>query len=199
MSKKNIIFVILGIFILGLFSIQDGYSQYMGSPKPDVWQIESELVLQEYVDGELLQNESIVKESIKTRISRGLGDVLPPFYYARIIFDEIQNKEILHMDSIYQVDFGSLARTPDNTKLEKIFEGEYNPPKKISKELVIGEDRAINWMLQNIMCRQGLEKVVKESTNDASCIKSKSLGKLVDRGWVKMGLLYKQDSSKRKL
>jgi len=36
------------------------------------------------------------------------------------------------------------------------------------------------------MCRQGFEKVVKESTGEALCVKSKSVGKLVDRGWIKV-------------
>lgn len=186
--KILIIFSILAsILILGTsFWFEDTFAQYSGTPTPDIWKIEVELALQEYVDNTLLQNENIVKESIKTRISKTLEDVLPPRYYVRIIYDEIQNNEILHIDSGYKVDFGPVAKTPENTKLEKIFEEEYKPPKKIPIELAAGENWAINWMLQNIMCRQGFEKVVKESTGEALCVKSKSVGKLVDRGWIRM-------------
>lgn len=179
--------ILLGIFIfIGLFSMQESFSQYMETPSSDKWYEAVKLVLQEYVDKNLLQNEAILKDSIKTRISGGLEDVLPPRYHVRIIYDVINNEEIQHMDSIYKVDFGPWARTPENAKLVKLFEMEYKPPKKIVDSLGIEENVYVYNNIQNIMCRQGFEKVIKESTDEDVCLTPNSIGKLVDRGWIKI-------------
>jgi len=187
--NKKIIFVIFGISILGVFSIQESHSQYLDeetSKARMVWPDKVRLTLQEYVETNLHKDSTIVKDTIKTRISGGLEEGLPPTYHVRIIYDVINNEEIHHMDSIYKVDFGPLAKTPDNAKMVKLFEMEYKPPKKIGGSLGIEENVYVYNMIQNIMCRQGFEKVIKESTDEKVCLTPNSIGKLVDRGWVKM-------------
>jgi hypothetical protein len=150
------------------------------------WSEKAESTLQEYLESNFYQNPTILKDSIKTRITGGLEDVLPPRFHVRIIYDEFQNGKIIHLDSIYKVDFGSAAKTPENAKLVEVFDMEYKPPKKIDKNFAQDQNDYVYSLIQNIMCRQGFEKVVKESTVEALCVKSKSVGKLVDRGWVKM-------------
>ncbi|HUT06475.1 MAG TPA: hypothetical protein VMW74_07300 [Nitrosopumilaceae archaeon] len=173
------------IFIIG-FPVQESYSQYMGSVNPDQWSIATESAVRDLSIDVFFQNSTILKESIKTRISKAPEDSLPPTFHIRILYDQVQNGKIFNMDSVYKVDFGLNTRTPDNTKLEKIFENEYLPPNQIKNKKFEEFESYLTGLLQNIMCRQGFEKVVKESTDEALCVKLKSVGKLVDRGWVKM-------------
>ena len=158
----------------------------MGSVNPDQWSIATESAVRDLSIDVFFQNSTILKESIKTRISKAPEDSLPPTFHIRILYDQVQNGKIFNMDSVYKVDFGLNTRTPDNTKLEKIFENEYLPPNQIKNKKFEEFESYLTGLLQNIMCRQGFEKVVKESTDEALCVKLKSVGKLVDRGWVKM-------------
>ena len=188
--EKGIIFFV--ICLVGFF-IQDGHSQNSDKIGLDQeFYDTSNRVLQEYVSDNLLQNSTIVKDSIKTRLSGGWEDVLPPFYFARIIYDITINGEIMHMDSIYKVDFGTLASSPENAKLVKIFEMEYKPPKKITSNFGKEAGSYVYNNIQNIMCRQGFDKITKESTGESTCVTPKSVGKLVDRDWVKIDFLALQ-------
>jgi len=186
--NKKIIFLFVGFFLFG-FLIQDGYSQYMD---PEItksrmkWSEKVESTLQEYLESNFYQIPAIPKDSIKTRISGGLEDVLPPRYHIRIIYDLLENNNAKHMDSVYKVDFGPSYKTPDMAKLEKLYEEVYLPPNQIKNTKFEEFESYLTGMLQNIMCRQEFEKVVKESTGETLCVKSKSVGKLVDRGWVRM-------------
>jgi len=185
---NQIIFVIFGFFILGVFSVQESYSQYLDeetSKARMVWPDKVRLILQEYVETNLHKDSTIVKDTIKTRISGGQEDILPPRYHVRIIYDVINNEEIQHTDSIYKVDFGPFAKTPDNAKLVKIFEMEYKPPKKIVPSLGFEESGYVYNIIQNIICRQGFEKVIKDSDDSTACVKLTSVAKLIERGWAK--------------
>ena len=178
--------------VFGISSIQESYSQYMNpeiSQSRMKWSEKAESTLQEYLESNFYQNPTVLKDSIKTRISGSGEDVLPPRYHIRILYDLLENNKTKHMDLVYKVDFGALAKTPDNARLEKLYENVYLTPNQIKNKKFEEFESYLTGMLQNIMCRQGFEKVVKVSTGDASCVKSESLGKLVDRGWVKMDYL----------
>ena len=177
------------IFLFGIF-VQESYAQYLDKETSKLraaWSDKAKLTLQEYLENNYFPNSTINKDSIKTRILGGLEDVLPPRFHARILYDVIKNEKVLHMDSIYKVDFGPLARTPDNAKLVKIFEMEYAPPKKVVPDFGKGEDPYVYNNIQHIMCRQGYDFVLKNSDNSPACFKENSIPKLVERGW---GLLY---------
>jgi len=179
--------IFLVIFLVG-FSIQESYSQYLDeetSKARMVWPDKVRLTLQEYVETNLHKDSTILKDTIKTRISGGQEDILPPRYHVRIIYDVINNGKIYHADSIYKVDFGPFAKTPDNAELVKIFEMEYKPPKKIVDSLGIEESGYVYNIIQNIMCKQGFEKVIKDSDGSPACVKSDSAQKLIERGWAK--------------
>lgn len=184
-----------GIFILiGMFSIQESYSQYLGVsiPPSEEWSNAAKNAVQEYVDYKLLQNETIVKNSIKTRIIYGGTDDLPPTYYARILYDVIYNKEIQHVDSAYKVVFLSWNNTSADAKLEKTSETEYKPPKKIVYSYDVDVDYLNNFKYQMIMCRQGFEKIMKVTTEDTVCVKPKTAISLIERGWGKIKKPYDQ-------
>ncbi|MFQ5440561.1 MAG: hypothetical protein ACE5DL_03760 [Nitrosopumilaceae archaeon] len=188
MNKKIIFGTLAIVFLIG-FSVQEGYSQYMGQESIEaelLWSDKVKQILQEYLEINFYHNPNIILESIKTRISGSGEDVSPPRYHVRILYDEIKNGKIIHMDSVYNVDFGPVARTPDNAKLEKIYEEKYLPPNQIKNTKFEEFPSYLTGMMQNIMCRQGFEKVVKESTKESLCVKTESIGKLVDRGWIKM-------------
>jgi len=163
------------IFLVG-FSVQESHS--------DGWSDAVKLVLQEYVDDNLLQNKTILKDSIKTRILGTPEDILPPKYFIKILYDVIDNKEIQHIDSRYKVDFGPLARTPENANLVKIYEMEYIPPKKIVYDYDLENEQLAKSKYQMIMCRQGFEKIMKETTGDTVCVKPETALKLKERGWA---------------
>ena len=64
----------------------------------------------------------ITEKIIVDAITLSMEAVLPPHYFVRISYDFTKDGVIQHIDSKYKVDFGPLARTPENTKLEKISE-----------------------------------------------------------------------------
>jgi len=179
--------LILLLLLVPFFTLVN--AQYMGEVTPDIWYEKSKIVLQEYVDNVLIQNATIVNDSIKTRISVAPEDSLPPTHHVRIIYDVIEDDKIRHWDSIYKIDFGAFARTPENAKLVKIYENEYLAPNQIKNKKFEEVESYLTGMLQNIMCRQGFDKVTKESTDESMCVTPKSVGKLVDRGWIKMDYL----------
>lgn len=172
------------------FSIQESYSQYLDEETANsrmAWFNASKSTLQEHLETNLHQNSTISKDSIKTRISGGLEDILPPRYFVRILYDILKNEEVVHMDSINKVEFGPFAKTPDNAKIVKIFEMEYKPPRKIIPNFLIDENPYVYGNIQHIMCRQGYEFVLKNSDNSPTCFKIDSVQKLEERGW---GSLY---------
>jgi len=191
---REFFLILAAILVLGtIFWLEDVSAQYMSPIDTDIdWNEIVEVTVQDFVESILLQNEDIIKESVKTKIIGSLRDVYPPFYHVRIIYDVIQNNEIQHVDSIYKVNFGPLSDLLEDVKLEKIFEGKYEPPKKYQKLPLGTEDHTINWILQNIMCRQGFEKIVKDSDNSTACVKLESIPKLIERGWAKESGPYRQ-------
>jgi hypothetical protein len=175
-------FICAVIFLLSSL-IHEGYSQYRNEEivvKERELHDLVEITLQDFLDTEFLQNESIIKDSIKTRISYSLREL--PFGHVRIMYDVFMNNETRNIDSIYEFDFSPNRIYPENVNLVKILETNYQPPNKM-KNSEISEDDRINHRYQNIMCRQGFEKVTKQSKEEV-CVKVESIGRLFDRGWI---------------
>lgn len=184
------------ISLVGLFGIQEAFAQYIGDPNPirehlsdEEFKEISENLLQEYLDTILLSNENILKDTIKTKVWRDLTEPYPPFYYVRILYDEIQDQKIVHMDVFFDVNFTPVALHPENSKLDKKYENPYLTPVQIYKKIE-RYDRD-TWFLYWIMCRQGFEEVQKISTRLVFCVKSESVEKLEDRGYASLRILLK--------
>ncbi|HUT05527.1 MAG TPA: hypothetical protein VMW74_02410 [Nitrosopumilaceae archaeon] len=184
MNKKIIYGIIFSIIFLIGFPVQESFSQYMGSVNPDQWSIATESAVHELSIDVFFQNSTILKESIKTRISKAPEDSLPPTFHVRILYDVNKNEDIRHMDSVYKVDFGASFKNPDNATLEKIYENEYLPPNQIKNKKFEEFESYLTGMLQNIMCRQGFENIIKNSDGSSVCVKPESILKLVERGWA---------------
>jgi len=178
--------LVLVVSIIGIIGIQESHSQYMNGsiPPSEEWSNAAKNAVQEYVDSKLLQNETILKDSIKTRIIYGGQDDIPQTYYARILYDVIYDKKIQHVDSAYKVVFLSWNNTSADAILEKTSETEYKPPKKIEFNYDIDEDQLNIQRYHMIMCRQGFEKIMKESTGDTVCVKPETARNLIERGWA---------------
>jgi len=184
-------FVQFAIILSGLIifsSFQFSHAQYMDTEEnqssPD-WLEKVKSLLQDHLETELIPNQNISEDSIKTRISKSGEDVLPPRYHIRILYDLLDNNNTKHMDLIYFVDFGPDWRTLDNAKLEKVYDMEYKPPKKIVISLGIEQSGYVYWEIQNVMCRQGFEKVIKNTDDSPACVKPESIPKLMERDWLK--------------
>ena len=184
--NKKIIFVILfsTIFLMGI-SVQESHAQYVDSTHRSAeieWYWAVENILPGFIDEIFLQNETVVNDSIKTRISKSGEDVLPPRYHVRILYDVIKDEKVLHMDSIYKVNFITYDRKPNNTELVKIYETEYKSPQKITPDFELGTPYVYG-LIQHKMCRQGFEMIEKVEGSPA-CVKPKTAIKLVERGWA---------------
>jgi len=73
--------------------------------------------------------------------------------------------------------------TPENAKLEKMFETDYKPPKKILRSLDQYEYPYERLVARVIMCKHGFEEVIKDSDGSTACVKPSSIQKLMERGW----------------
>jgi len=180
------VFVIF-LFFLVLFVIQDAHAQYMDpelSKSRMAWYEQVEQTFQEYLESNFYRNPTILKDSIKTKISGGLEDVFPPIFHVRILFDEIINGKIIHRDSIFKVDFEYENRKPTGAKLVEVLDMEYKPPRKIDEDFAKDQSGHVYWMIQNIMCKHGFEKIFKID-NSPACVKPESIPKLIERGWAK--------------
>lgn len=188
-NKMNIfqIAVFLSSLVI-LSNIQITFAQYSGTESIEsskIWTDKVESILQDHLENELTLNPNISNDSIKTRISGSGEDVLPPRYHIRILYDLQENDRTKHMDLVYKVDFGPAAKTPDNAKLEKIYEEEYISPGQIKNKKFEEFESYLTGMLHNIMCKQGFEKIIRESNGSSVCVKSTSVEKLIERGWSK--------------
>jgi len=191
------VWVVIPLVLFGIVGVQEGFSQYIVETHffPSEWSDAVQITVHEYVNDVLIQNKTILQDSIKIRISGGLEDVLPPNYSVRILYDIIDNKIIQHIESTYEVDFGPLEGTyevnsvrqigsPENANLVKTSEMEYKPPKKIAYGYDLENEQIANIKYQMIMCRQGFEKIMKETTGDTVCVKPETAKKLIQRGWA---------------
>jgi len=116
-------YCVIGI-LLAISTIPFGYSQYSSevSNSDAEWSNTVEDVLLEFIEKKILSNHIIQKDTIFTEISGGMEESLPPNFSVRISYDFLDSGSLLHLNSKYQVNFGALARTPENAKLEKISE-----------------------------------------------------------------------------
>ena len=116
--------ILASILIIGSFTIQEGYSQYSSEVlnSDAQWSNAVENVLLEFIEKKILSNQDIQKDTIFTEISGGTELSFPPNFLVRISYDFMDTGALLRLDSKYKVNFGALAQTPENAKLEKISE-----------------------------------------------------------------------------
>ena len=178
--------ILFPILILSVFAIQESNAQYFQTEiNSDIFPNSLKFTLEDNLKTKFFQNPTIANDSIKTRTAGGSNEDHSITWYIRIIYDVANNEKIHHMDSIYKLGFNSMAEPPENTIFEKVFEMHYKPPKKIKNSLSSEENRYIHLIIQNIMCRQGFEKIFKLSDDSPVCVKSSTAEKLIDRGWKK--------------
>ncbi len=185
---NRIIFVIFGITLITIISIPEAFAQYIGTGEiydSQPWSDKVELLLQDHLETKLIPNQNIINDTIKTRISGSPEDISPPRFHIRIIYDLLENNNTKHMDLVYKVDFGQFAKTPDSANLVKLYEKLYIPPGQIFNKKFEESPSYLTGMLQNIMCRQGFEKIIKNADGTPACVKSGSVQKLIERGWAK--------------
>lgn len=181
---KKLILIIFGVAILGGLSFQEGYSQYMGSVEPDDWDNKSENLVKEFVVNTLLQDNSVIKDSIVHKTIHTLEDELPPGIYVKILYAIQSDQEIKHRVLGFEVVFPEI-RTPDNAYLEKIFETDYLPPKRITDKLDQYESNYVKNLAKLVVCKEGFAKVIKDADGSPACVKEDSVQKLIERGWAK--------------
>jgi hypothetical protein len=173
------------IFLLG-FSFKGSLSQYMDSVEPSEWDIASELSIQEFIDYNLLQDESVLKDSIVTKTIHSLEDELPPRIWIKILYAHTENQEIKFKVLGLKVVFQEINDS-SNAYLEQIFESEYIPPKKILSHSEKYEDLYAKQLSQTILCKQGYEKILKK-TREPVCVTLPTAIELVKRGWAHLDL-----------
>ena len=182
MRVLDLTIIFLIIFFIG-FSFQESYSQYMGPVEPSEWDITSDFLVNEFVDNILLQDNSVVEDSIVNKTMHTLEDELPPGMYIKILYGFKEGQEVKHNVMGFKVVFPEL-RTPDNAYLEKLFETEYLPPRKVIKTADQFEHPYLQNLAKLVLCKQGFERILKSSDLSFACVKPDSVPKLVERGWA---------------
>jgi len=139
--------------------------------------------VQHFLAEELIYHEGIIDESIKIKILPGMEQPMPPPFNVRIIYDQYGSDEIRHMDTMYEVKF---FHPPNyqHAELIPVFSMLHQPPNLILKQLEeMNASPNVKYYYQNTMCREGFDRLVKESTQKYVCVFSDSVEELVDRGY----------------
>ena len=163
---------VLGACLIGFLlagSIIPAYSQNI-RPNIDFMKIVKELVEQQ--EKQLRNDNSVIPDSIKYKIYVSGRDSYPRLHSVAFVYDKIIDDKIQHRQMNFSVAF-RLTENPVTGYPYNLSDKEYVPALKK------------NTSSSNMLCRQGFQNVAKH-TGLQVCITPKSIGKLVDRGWIKI-------------
>jgi len=183
----NINYFLLIVFLsVVLIGVQFSDAQRQHQPSDEEIDKLVEMTIQDYLETILFQDPTVQKDNVK--IASGLLgalDVQMVHEKVRIIYASNIDDKIIYNDELFLVDF-NFQPTNSTAKLEKIFEMEYLPPKKIRSYLDDNEwEKYVTISYGFIMCKPGFEKVIKQSNDEAKCVKLESVEKLIERGFLK--------------
>lgn len=167
----KLVWLVIPLIMFSVIGIQESYSQNI-RPDIDFMSIAKELAEQQ--EKQLRSDDSVIPESIKYKIYVSGRDSYPRHHSVVFLYDKMIDGKIQHRQLNFSVAF-VLSETPVTGYPHNLSDIEYVPALKK------------NTLYPELMCRQGFENVAKH-TGIQVCVKSKSIGKLVDRGWVKINV-----------